>query len=334
MTIDLGTRYLGLDLVSPIVASASPLTGSPTMWPRLERAGVGAIVLPSLFEEEIEREALTLDATLDQGADAFGEAQSFLPDYAGYDTVSSRHLALVESARRSLHVPVIASLNGTTRGGWIRHARRLVDAGAHAIELNLYDLVVDPTRSAADVERGYVELVSAVRAEIEVPLAVKLSPWFTALGHVALALQAAGADGLVLFNRLYQPDIDLNTLDITPHLQLSTSAESRLPMHWIGILRPFLTCSLAATTGVQDGPDAIKLLLAGADVTMMTSALLRHGPERVASTLEWMRDWMVEREYSGVAQLRGSTSRANVPDPAVYERANYQRVLQSWGSTH
>ena len=212
--------------------------------------------------------------------------------------------------------------------GAVRPAPR--DAGAQAIELNVYDVVVDPRQSAADVEQRYLELVEEVRAEVKVPLAVKLGPWFTSLGHFALALQAAGVDGLVLFNRLYQPDIDLDTLEVTPRLQLSTSAESRLPLHWIGILRGIMSCSLAATTGVHEGADAMKLLLAGADVVMTTSALLLHGPARIAEVLTWMSDWMTERDYSSVDQLRGSVSQRNVPDPEVYERANYYQVLHSW----
>jgi dihydroorotate dehydrogenase (fumarate) len=212
----------------------------------------------------------------------------------------------------------------------VKYARYLQDAGAHAIELNLYDVIVDPKRSAADVERGYVELVEEVRAEVQVPLAVKLVPWFTSLGHLALEIVAAGADGLVLFNRLYQPDVDLDTLGVQPHLQLSTSVEARLPLHWIAILRGFMTCSLAGTTGVHEGADALKLLLAGADVAMTTSALLRNGPDRIATMLSWMRQWMSEREYESIEQLKGSVSHRNVPDPTVYERANYYQELHSW----
>lgn len=328
--IDLTTRYLGFTLRSPIVASSSPATGDPALWERLENAGAGAIVLPSLFEEQIEHEAFTIDATLDAGTNSFGEALSYLPEYDDYDTGPFRHLTLVEQARNRLTIPVIASLNGTTTGGWVRYAHHLVDAGAQAIELNLYDVVVDPMHSAADVERRYLELVQAVRAEIKVPLAVKLSPWFTALGNFVRGLEQAGADGVVLFNRLYQPDIDLATLDVTPRLHLSTSSESRLPLHWIGILRGNTTCSLAGTTGVHDGADALKLLLAGADVAMTASALLRHAPERIGVILEWIRDWMIEREYDSIEQLKGSVSRGNVADPAVYERANYYQMLQRW----
>ena len=327
---ELSTTYLGLRLHSPIVASASPLTGDPARWERIEQAGAGALVLPSLFEEQIEREAFAIDATLDHGNDTYGEALTYLPEFDRYDVGPARHLALVERARERLSIPVIASLNGSTPGGWVHYAKHLEDAGAHAIELNLYDVVTDPYQSASDVERRYVELVEEVRAEVHVPLAVKLSPWFTALPHMAMELQAAGADGLVLFNRLYQPDIDLDTLEVVPRLQLSTPAEARLPMHWIGILRGITSCSLAATTGIHDGADALKALLVGADVAMTTSALLRHGPERIVAMLAWIRNWMTEREYDSVDQLKGSVSRTNVPNPDVYQRANYYQVLHSW----
>lgn len=327
---DLSTTYLGLTLRSPLVASAGPLTGNPDMWRRLEDAGASAIVLPSLFEEEIEHEAFAADFAASHGADQFSEAVSFLPDLDVRDVGPSRHLGLVEKAREELTIPVIASLNGTSPGGWVRYARHLADAGAQAIELNLYDVVVDPTVTSADVERRYVELVEEVRAEIAVPLAVKLGPWFTALGHLAVQLQGAGADGLVLFNRLYQPDIDLDHLSVVPRLTLSSSPETRLPLHWIANLRSALRCSLAASSGVHDGADALKLLLAGADVVMTTSSLLRHGPEHLAAMERFMVEWMTEREYVSVDELRGSVSRENVPDPQVYERANYYQVLHSW----
>ena len=327
---DLSTTYLGLRLHSPIVASASPITGDPRRWERLEQAGAGAIVLPSLFEEQIEREAFAIDSTLELGNEVYGEALSYLPTFDDYDVGPARHLALVEQARERLSIPVIASLNGSTPGGWVHYARHLENAGAQAIELNLYDVITDPLQSAADVERRYVELVEEVRAEVKVPLAVKLSPWFTALPNFAMALQNAGVDGLVLFNRLYQPDIDLDSLDVVPRLQLSTQAEAKLPLHWIGILRSITTCSLAATTGVHEGADALKLLLVGADVAMTASALLRHGPERIVAMLGWIRNWMTEREYDSVDQLKGSVSQGNVPDPEVYQRANYYQVLHSW----
>jgi len=331
--MDLTTNYLGLTLRSPFVASAGPHTGNPAMWERLEAAGAGAIVLPSLFEEEIEHEAFTMAQAYDDPADQYGEALSYLPQLELPEVGPSRHLALVEQARERLTIPVIASLNGTTPGGWVRYAKHLADAGAHAIELNLYDSVVDPSTSAADAEHRYAELVEEVKAEITIPLAVKLSPWFTALGNFAERLQTAGADGLVLFNRLYQPDIDLDSLDVVPRLSLSTSAEVRLPLHWIANLFGTVRCSLAASSGVHDGADALKLLLAGADVVMSTSALLQHGPEHLAVMEQFVREWMLERDYESVNQLRGSVSRGNVPDPQVYERANYYQVIHSWRPT-
>jgi dihydroorotate dehydrogenase (fumarate) len=329
-TVDLSTTYLGLRLRSPIVASSSPMTGDPSNWEDLERAGAGAIVLPSLFEEQIERESFMIDATLGFGTDVNPEGLSYLPEMDGYDAGPERHLARVELARARLSIPVIASLNGTTPGGWVKYARYLEGAGASAIELNLYDVITDPRLSAADVERRYLEVVEEVRAQVTVPLAVKVGPWFTAFGHFALALESVGVDGLVLFNRLYQPDLDLESLAVTPRLQLSTSAESRLPLHWIGILRGLMSCSLAGTTGVQDGADALKLLLVGADVAMTASAVLRHGPTQIATMLGEIRAWMIAGDYVSIDQLKGSVSRANVPDPDVYERANYYQVLHSW----
>ena len=329
---DLTTIYLGLPLRSPLVASASPLTGDPAMWSRLEAAGAGAIVLPSLFEEEIEQEAKSHALATDSGIDQFGEALSYLPELALPDVGPAQYLKMVERAREQLSIPVIASLNGTTPGGWVRYARYLADAGADAIELNIYDVVVDHLTSSSDVENRYVELVEEVTAEIDIPLAVKLGPWFTALGHLAIRLQGAGADGLVLFNRLYQPDIDLDSLEVVPRLQLSTSNESRLPLHWIANLHMVVDCSLAATSGAHDGADVLKLLLAGADVVMTTSSLLQHGPEHLRVMERFIRDWMHERDYDSVAELRGSVSRRNVPDPQVYERANYYQVLHSYHS--
>jgi dihydroorotate dehydrogenase (fumarate) len=324
------TQYLGLTLQSPLVASASPLTGDPSMWEQFERAGAGALVLPSLFEEQVERQAFAVERILEQGTESFGEAMSYLPQLDAYDNGAISHLTLVESARDRLSIPVIASLNGVSPGGWVRYARHLAEAGAHAIELNLYDVVVDPRRSSLEVEQRYLELVEEVKAEIDVPLAVKIGPWFTALAHFAAALQDAGANGLVLFNRFYQPDIDLDSLDVRPHLHLSTSDELRLPLHWVGVLRDVVSGSLAASGGVQRGRDAIKLLLAGADVVMVTSALLRHGPGHLEAIEAEMRTWMDDRDYESVEQLKGSVSRANVPDPDVYDRANYFQMLHSW----
>jgi dihydroorotate dehydrogenase (fumarate) len=328
--IDLTTRYLGFTLRSPLVASAGPLTGNPEMWERLEAAGVGAVVLPSLFEEEIEADAFAIDGLLDAGTDSFGEALSYLPDLDTYDTGPNRHLALVEQARERLSVPVIASLNGTSPGGWVRYARHLVDAGAEALELNFFDVVVDPELTAHDVEVRYLELIEAVKAETKVPLAVKLSPWFTALANFSRKVEEAGANGLVLFNRFYQPDIDIETLEVRPKLHLSSSAALQLPLHWIGILYGQVGCSLAASSGVHEGADVIRLLLAGADVVCSTSALLKHGPEHLHRLESVLKVWMESREYESVEQMKGSVSRRNVPDPQAYQRANYYQIIHSW----
>lgn len=327
---DLSTTYLGLHLRSPIVASAGPLTGNPSMWGRLAASGAGAIVLPSLFEEQIEHDIFAIASAHDRSTDVSAEALTFFPDLDSIAAGPDRHLDLVEDAVRRVDIPVIASLNGTTPGGWVRYARSLESAGAAAIELNVYEMVTDPRCTAADVERRLVELVEEVRAEIRVPLAVKLGPWFTSLGHLVVALRDAGADGVVLFNRFYQPDIDVETLQVTPRLQLSSPGEARLPLHWIGALRSSVDCSLAASTGVHSGNDALKLLLAGADVVMTTSALLLHGPEHIAAIRDDLRTWMQLHEYESVRQLQGAMSRANVPDPQAYDRLNYYQVLQSW----
>ncbi len=328
---DLRSTYLGFDLRNPLVASPSPATGRLDMLKRLEDAGIGAVVLPSLFEEEIEAEALTLEARYETGSGVNPEADHYFADleldYLGLE----RHLALTEAAAEALDVPVIASLNGNSAGGWVRYARELVAAGAQAIELNMYDVAVDPMKSSAEVEAGYLDLVSLVRAAIEVPLAVKLSPYFSSLAHFTAQVVAAGADGLVLFNRFYQPDLDLTTLDVTPSLELSTPADMRLPLRWIAILRPQLpTTSLALTSGVHDGDQVAKGLLAGSDAVMVAAEVLRQGPERVGAMLAELQGWMVEQEYQSVEQLKGSVAQHTSANPGAFERAQYQRVLSSW----
>ncbi|HEY5153990.1 MAG TPA: dihydroorotate dehydrogenase-like protein [Acidimicrobiales bacterium] len=327
---DLTTRYLGLTLRSPLVASASPLTGRLDDLRRLDDAGVGAVVLPSLFEEQIEHEELELDRMLSTASESFGEATSFFPELDDYDIGPDRHLALVEAAKAAVSVPVIASLNGTSGGGWLRYARLLADAGADAIELNVYTVAADPTRSGAQIEDEVVELLRAVRATVDVPVAVKLSPFWSSLANLAVRLDEAGADGLVLFNRFYQPDLDLETLHAIPHLVLSTSDELRLPLRWIGLLRGPVQASLAATTGVHTVADVAKALLAGADVTMLASALLHHGPGLIGELDRDLRTWMAEGEYASVEQLRGSAAADTGPDPAAFERANYRHTLASW----
>ena len=332
MTVDLRTRYLGLDLRSPIVASAAPQNAEPDMARRLEDAGVGAIVLPSLFEEEMLAEEIGLDRALDQGTGVFAEALDYFPDFDAFEGAADRYFGSVQRLKALTSVPIIASLNAETTGGWVSHAVRIQDAGADALELNLYHVAADGRRTAADIEAADLELVAAVRATVAIPVAVKLSPYYSAFANFATAVCAAGADGLVLFNRFYQPDLDLESLEVVPRLDLSERWELRLPVRWIAILRPQLDArvSLAATSGIETGTDVVKALMVGADVAMMTSALLRHGPAHVARVESELLAWMTDREYASVEQLRGSASQATVENPAAFERANYMRTLRSW----
>jgi dihydroorotate dehydrogenase (fumarate) len=335
MTVDLQTRYLGLELRSPIVASAAPHNADPVMARRLERAGVGAIVLPSLFEEEILAEEIELTRSLEQGTEVFAEALDYFPAVDSFTGAADRYLAALARVKASAAVPIIASLNASSVGGWVTHARRIEDAGADALELNLYHVAADPRRSAADMEARDLDLIAAVRASITIPLAVKLSPFYSAFANFAAAAASVGADGLVLFNRFYQPDLDLESIEVVPRLELSHPSEMRLPVRWIAILRPQLDpdVSLAATSGAHSGADVAKGLLVGADVVMMTSALLRHGPEHIASVETELRAWMAEHDYTSASELRGSASAARVDDPSEFERANYMTTLHSWAAT-
>ncbi len=332
MSVDLATRYLGLDLRSPIVASAAPHNADVATAMRLDRAGVGAIVLPSLFEEEIVAEEIGLEGSLEQGTETFAEALGYFPAVASLSGAGDRYLTSLARIKSSVGVPVIASLNASTAGGWVHYAQRIEEAGADALELNLYRVAADPLRTSTEIEAGDLGLISAVRAAVTIPLAIKLSPYYSALANFAAAAARDGADGLVLFNRFYQPDLDLESLEVMPRLELSQPSEMRLPVRWIAILRPQLgpDISLAATSGIASGTDVAKALLVGADVAMMTSALLRHGPEHVARVEADLRAWMMEREYESVDQLRGSASAATAEDPAAFERANYVRTMRSW----
>ncbi|MDX1620067.1 MAG: dihydroorotate dehydrogenase-like protein [Nitriliruptorales bacterium] len=331
---DLTTTYLGLQLRSPLVASASPMTGDLGSLVALDHAGIGAVVLPSLFEEQIVHESMELHRMLEHGAENNPEAAGgYVPELQEYNTGPTTYLRHLSAAADRLEVPVIGSLNGTTRGGWIGYAKMMEDAGAAAIELNVYRVAADVTTTGREIEQDLVELVSAVRDSVTVPVAVKLGPQYSAMGELAGRLAEAGADGLVLFNRFYQPDIDLETLDVSPDLVLSSPHELRLPLRWIAILHGRVKCSLAATTGIHSWRDVLKVLLAGADVAMMTSALLKHGPDHAADVLRDVEVWMFEREYESVSQLRGSVSQLNVADPEEFERANYLHTLTSYAST-
>lgn len=331
---DLSTKYLGLDLASPIVASAGPMTGRIETLRRLEEAGAAAVVLPSLFEEDVLNASSELQAVLERGTDAFAEAQTYLPEVAGVEHGPERALRLVEEAKEHLSIPVIASVNGLSAGGWTGYATRLVDSGADALELNVYFVASDTRDTPEQVRARYLGLVKAVREVVSVPLAVKVGPYFDATANTAAEMQRAGADGLVLFNRFYQPDIDLETLEVAPTLDLSTSVDLRLPLRWIAILCRQVTCSLAASGGVHTPEDAVKVLLAGADVAMSTSALLLNGPGHVGVLRDGLAAWLAEHDYESVTQARGSVSRDAVPDPDAYERANYLAVLRRAGDRY
>jgi dihydroorotate dehydrogenase (fumarate) len=332
--VDLATTYLGIALRSPIVASASPITDDPDVVRRLEDAGAAAVVMPSLFEEEILHEESELNRALEAGSEHFAEALDYFPSIEELPHAGDRYVGRLERIKAATSLPVIASLNATSPGGWTDHARRLQDAGADALELNLYHLAADPRLAADDVEDRDLEIVAAVRAEIDIPLAVKLSPYYSAMAGFAQDVVRAGADGLVLFNRFYQPDLDLETLSVVPRVELSSPSELRLPLRWIAILSPHLAgrASLAATSGIASGTDVVKALLVGADVAMTTSAVLRHGPEHLATIEAELVAWLTEREYDSVAQLRGSANHSTSGDPAAFERAGYVRTLHSWAA--
>jgi dihydroorotate dehydrogenase (fumarate) len=334
VTPDLTARYLGLQLRSPIVPSASPVGQRIDTLRALVDAGVGAVVLPSLFEEQIEHEESQLHGVYELGTESFAEALTYLPEIEHYTSSSDAYLRHVEACAAELDVPVIGSLNGVTAGGWLAHAKRIQEAGAAALELNVYFIAADPDETADTVEQRYVDLVEAVRGEISIPLAVKIGPFFSSVGHIAHRLAAAGADGLVLFNRFMQPDIDLETLTLDPTLHLSSSAELSLPLRWIGMLRDKVHASLALTTGVHTWEDVAKGLLVGADVVMTASALLRGGPVAANAMREGLVGWMQEHGYVSVEQLRGSMSMAKVPNPVSYARANYARLVTSFVSPY
>jgi dihydroorotate dehydrogenase (fumarate) len=327
---DLTTTYLGLALRSPLVASASPLSKRVETVRALEAAGAGAVVLYSLFEEQITHESLELDHYLHVGAHTYAESMSYFPDLDAYNLGPDSYLDHVRAIKDAVGIPVIGSLNGVSTGGWIEYARRIAEAGADAIELNIYYLAADTSLSAAELEDSYVELVRDLAREVKIPVAVKLGPFFTSLPHLAARLVGAGARGLVLFNRFYQPDFDLESLSVVPRLELSTSRELLLPLRWIAILYGRVHADFALTSGVHTAADALKAMMAGASVAMMASELLANGVGRLGDILGDLRAWMDEHEYTSVRQMRGSMSQRSVAEPAAFERANYMKVLDSF----
>jgi dihydroorotate dehydrogenase (fumarate) len=324
---DLTAQYLGLKMNSPLIASASPLTGDLEILRQLDAAGVGAAVLPSLFEEQVSSDLYDLRKLVADAAEGNPEPLEDLMALDEYNAGPPTYLEFLEAAKDALDMPIIASLNGTSTGGWVRYARALEDAGADALELNVYYMAADPTVTGADVERRYLELVGAVRAAIRIPLAVKIGPYFSSMANMAVQLVEAGADGLVLFNRFLMPDIDLETLEVTPTLRLSTPEEVRLPLRWIAILRDHVEASLAATGGAHSAADVVKLILAGADAVMMAAALIRHGPDHVSTVLDGLDVWLEANEFNSVAEARGTLSQDSVPDPAAFERSNYMQAM-------
>jgi dihydroorotate dehydrogenase (fumarate) len=328
--MNLTTSYLGFKLRTPFVPSASPLSENLDNIKRMEDAGAAAIVFHSLFEEQLRQDRHELQYYLDQGTESYPEALSYFPEPSQFKVGPEAYVEHIAKAKAAVGIPIMASLNGSTFGGWQTYARQIEQAGADALELNIYSLPTDPDRSAEDIEDGYLAILASVKGQLKIPVAVKLSPFFTNFARFARRLDRHGANALVLFNRFYQPDIELETLEITPNVLLSTPMAMRLPMRWIAILHGRIGANLAATSGIHRATDALKLLMAGADVTMLCSVLLRRGIEHIRVMEREMREWMEEHEYESVEQLKGSMSQKNCPDPSAFERAQYMRALSTY----
>jgi len=327
---DLSTSYLGLSLKNPLVVSPSPLCQDLGSIRQMEDAGAAAVVLHSLFEEQLTLESQDLDHFLTHGTDSFAEALSYYPDMGQYKLGPDAYLEHIRKAKAAVKIPIVGSLNGVSTGGWISYAKKIEQAGADALELNVYYIPTDPEMSGAQVEQMYADLVRDMRASVKIPVAVKLGPYFSALASMARRLDQAGANGLVLFNRFYQPDFDLEKLEVTPNLVLSRSDELRLRLTWVGILYGRVKADMAITGGVHTAEDAIKSMMAGARVAMMTSALLRNGIPHLRTVLGGVADWMEKHEYDSIRQMQGSMSQKSVAEPAAFERANYMKVLSSY----
>jgi dihydroorotate dehydrogenase (fumarate) len=326
--IDLSTNYLGLQLRTPLVASASPLSHELSGIRRLEDVGASAVVLYSLFEEQIRREKHNLEHFLQAGTESFAEAVTYLPQSQDFQTGPEEYLTHIVKAKDAVDIPIIASLNGATLGGWTDYARRIEQAGADAIECNIYFLPADMNASSLEIENVYLDILRAVKLAVHIPVAIKLSPFFSNTANMAKRLDATGADGLVLFNRFYQPDIDLENLVIQPNVLLSTPQDLRLPLTWIGILYGRVKACLAATSGVHQAEDVVKMLMVGASATMMCSVLLREGPEHVRFVERQLEQWMADHEYESVLQMQGSMSQLRCADPSAFERAQYMRAVK------
>ena len=329
--MDLTTQYLGLNLRNPLVASASPFSQSLDVCRQLEDNGIAAIVCFSLFEEQIIQESLALEANLTQGTESFAESLSYFPHSKSFLLGPEEYLMHITKMKKAVSVPVIGSLNGASLGGWTKYAKYIQEAGADALELNIYMIPTDFNQGGEVIEKIYLDIIQSVKETVRIPVAVKLGPYFSNMANMAKRLDAAGADGLVLFNRFYQPDMDLENLQVMPTLNLSTPQAMRLPMRWIAILYSHVTCSLAATGGVHTAEDVLKMVMAGADITMLCAVLLKNGVAAPKSILEGMQVWMKSHEYISLQQMKGSMSQKSCSNPEAFERANYMKVLQSYG---
>lgn len=329
-SVDLTTTYMGLTLKNPLVVSASPLSNSLETVSHLEEAGVSAIVLFSLFEEQIIHESFELNYHLSYGTETYAEALSFYPDSVKYVLTPHKYLEHISKMKKEVNIPVIGSLNGFTPGGWTKYAKYIEEAGADALELNIYFIPADFSRTSSEVENIYIDIFRSVKSAVSIPVAVKLSPYFSAMANMAKRFEDAGADALVLFNRFYQPDIDLEELEIQTNILLSTPQAMRLPLHWIAILYGHLRCSLGATSGIHTAEDILKMVMAGADVTMMCSALLKNGTDYAADVLSEVETWMKQHEYKSIQQMKGSMSQKSCSNPEIFQRANYIKSLKSY----
>ena len=327
--MDLTTNYLGLKLRSPLVVSASPLSEDVDNIKRMADAGASAVVLYSLFEEQLRHDRLELQQRLESGTESFAEALTYFPEPEEFRLGPEEYLDHIAAAKKATHIPIIASLNGSSVGGWTEYARQIQEAGADALELNIYYIPTDMDLPGETVEDTYVNILRAVKSDVTIPVAVKLSPFFSNFSNMARRLDQAGADGLVLFNRFYQPDIELESLEIKPNILLSTPMAMRLPLRWIAILYGKLNASLAATSGIHRAADALKMLMVGADVTMLCSTVIRHGFPQIALIESGLVEWLEEHEYESVSQLKGSLSQKNCAEPAAFERAQYMKAMCS-----
>lgn len=335
MKVDLSTEYLGIKLKNPLVASASPLSKSVDTVKRLEDNGVAAVVMYSLFEEQINQEKEALDHYLTRHEETYAEALSYFPEPESYTNLDAEeYLEQVHTLKQSTSIPVIGSLNGVSAGGWMKYAKKIEEAGADALELNIFYIPTDPGMTASMVEEMYIEDLKTVKSSISIPVAIKLSPFFSAFANIATQLDKAGADGLVLFNRFYEPDFDLDELEVVPRLTLSTSFKARLAIHWLAILYGQVKASLAGARGVHNHEDVLKMVMAGADITMMASVLLQKGPQYIGTILNDLEQWLEQHEYHSISQMKGSMSYRNVAEPAAFERANYMKTLQSLKIDH